>query len=121
MDTIVVDKTTLIAVMKENREKHHQIVLEAQAGFRAKVIERLDEMLKLAASGAKINLAIGLTIPEDHTEDYDTIIGMLEFDIGTTVEIDRGQYQCWVQDKWGWQRSFTQTNSVYSSTAASNL
>ena len=82
------------------------------------MIERLDEMLKLAAKGDKINLNVGLAMPEDHTDDYDTVIGMLEFDINETVELDQAQYRSWVQDQWGWQRSFTTTNSTYSSTAA---
>lgn len=121
MDEITVNKAKLIATMKENRERHHAIVLEAQTGFRVKVIERLDEMLKLAASGQKINLNVGLAMPEDHTDEYDTVIGMLELDINETVLLDMTQYRQWVQDQWGWQRSFTTTNAYYSATAASNL
>ena len=121
MNEIIVNKATLLARMRANREAHHGIVLEAQAGFRAKVIERLDEMLELAANGQKIQLAVGLQMPEDHTDDYDTIIGMLELDINDTVELDQTQYKSWVQDQWGWQRSFTTSNSQYSPTAAKML
>lgn len=118
MHEITVTKSELIEVMKANREKHHQIVLEAQAGFRSKVLARLDEMLALAAKGEKIQLIVGLAMPEDHTDEYDTIIGMLEMSVDDTVELDQSDYQSWVQDKWGWQRSFTATNSAYSATAA---
>lgn len=121
MEDITVVKSKLIEAMKANREKHHDIVLEAQAGFREKVMERLDEMLKLAASGKKIDLHVGLAMPEDHTDEYDTVIGMLELDINETVELDMGQYRQWVQDQWGWQRSFTTTNAFYSATAARSL
>lgn len=121
MNEITVNKTRLIATMKLNRDDHHAIVLEAQEGFRKKVVERLDEMLKLAADGQKIDLHIGLQMPEDHTDEYDTVIGMLELDINETVELDISQYRQWVQDQWGWQRSFTTTNAYYSATAASHL
>ena len=121
MEEITVKKSDLLRIMQENRTKHHQIVIEAQAGFRQKVIERLDEMLKLASEGKRIDINVGLQMPEDHTEEYDTVIGMLELDINDNVELDIGQYRMYVQDKWGWQRSFTTTNAFYSSTAAQML
>lgn len=121
MEEITVNKAQLIEKMKANREKHHDIVVEAQEGFRAKVMDRLDEMLKLAASGQPIDINVGLRMPEDHTDDYDTVIGMLELDTGDEVEIDMAQYKMWVQDDWGWQRSFTTTNAFYSATAARSL
>lgn len=119
MEDIVVTKTKLIEIMKANREKHHDIVVEAQAGFRQKFIERLDEMLALAKDGKRIDINVGLAMPQDHTDEYDTVIGMLELDINETVELDYQQYKQWVQDEWGWQRQFTTTNAFYSATAAS--
>lgn len=119
MQEIVVNKAKLIDIMKKNRAEHHDIVVEAQQGFRAKVIERLDEMLHLAQEGKKIDINVGLRMPEDHTEDYDRVIGMLELDINETVKLDESQYSQWVQDQWGWQRSFTVSNSTYSAKAMS--
>lgn len=121
MDSINVNKDELIAIMKENRKAHHDIVVEAQAGFLARVIERLDEMLKLAASGKKIDINVGLTMPVDMTDEYDTVIGMLELDINPSVELDKQQYKNWVQDDWNWSKQFTTTNAYYSMTAASRL
>jgi hypothetical protein len=121
VNAITVDKTKLIEIMKENHGKHHDIVVEAQAGFRAKVIERLDEMLGQARDGKRIDIAVGLVVPEDHTDDYDRVIGMLELDIEETVELEESEYRQYVEDKWQWQRSFNASNSYYSRTAAANL
>jgi hypothetical protein len=121
MDEIVVTKSKLIAIMKDNREKHHEIVLEAQAGFRAKVIERLDEMLKIAAAGKKIDINVGLQLPQDYTHEYDTVIGMLELDINPEVKLDYTQYKNWVMDEWQWSRQFTTSNASYSATAARSM
>src|SRR5258706_6872278 len=118
MDAIVVNKVKLIEIMEANRAQHHKIVVEAQAGFREKVIARLDEMLKLAADGKKIDINVGLAMPQDFTKEYDKIIGMLKLDINETVELEQSEYQMWVQDEWGWSRSFTSSNSAYSMTAA---
>lgn len=121
MNTITVDKAALIATMEENRKNHATIVAEAQAGFREAVIKRLDEMLAAAKQGKKINLAVGLRIPDDHTNEYDTVIGMLKLDLGEQVELDYPQYRQWVEDDWGWRDQFLTTNSHYSPSAASSL
>jgi hypothetical protein len=121
MRQVIVNKADLIKVMKANREAHHGIVVEAQAGFRAKVIARLDEMLALARNGKKIDISVGLQMPSDYTAEYDTVIGMLEMDVNKTVELDYEQYKMWVQDEWGWTRQFTTSNAFYSATAASKM
>lgn len=121
MHEITVNKAELIAIMKANREKHHAIVLEAQDGFRAAVIKRLDEMLKAASEGKKIDIAVGLQMPMDMTDEYDTVIGMLELDINPSVDLDMTQYKNFVQDEWHWQKQFTTTNSYYSATARASL
>lgn len=121
MEEIIVNKSKLIEIMETNRANHHEIVVEAQEGFRARVIERLDEMLKLAAAGKKIDINVGLTMPQDFTKEYDRVIGMLKLDINETVKLDQTQYANWVQDEWSWSRGFTTSNSAYSAAATRML
>lgn len=121
MDTIIVDKTKLIEIMKKNRDDHAAIVAEAQDGFRTKVISRLDEMLAMAKKGRKIDINVGLVMPVDMTEEYDTVIGMLELDTDEKVELQKHEYEQWVLDKWNWSRQATTTNAYYSMTAAAKL
>jgi len=121
MNEIVVEKQRLIEIMKQNRENHAKIVEEAQAGFRARVISRLDEMLAMAKQGRKIDINVGLQMPVDMTGEYDTVIGMLELDINETVELDQYQYKNWVQDDWDWSRQALASNAFYSKRAADQL
>lgn len=121
MKEIRVPKATLIRKMQENREKHSQIVEEAQVGYRKAVIERLDEMLADAKAGRHVDQYLSLPIPDDHTADYDTVIGMLEMDINDFVDLDQSQYRQWVEDNWGWRDQFLASNSVYSMTASASL
>jgi hypothetical protein len=121
MDEITVKKADLLAIMRTNREAHHAIVVEAQRGFRAKVIDRLDEMLRVASKGEKIDLHIGLVMPEDHTNDYDTVIGMLELEVDDEVVLTTYEYRQWVQDNWGWTQTFYGSNSTYSLMAAQHV
>jgi bifunctional ADP-heptose synthase (sugar kinase/adenylyltransferase) len=121
MNEIVVDKLRLIEIMRQNRENHAKIVQEAQAGFRARVISRLDEMLAMAQQGKKIDINVGLQMPVDMTGEYDTVIGMLELDINETVALDQYQYKNWVQDDWDWSRQALASNALYSRRAANQL
>lgn len=121
MNEITVKKDKLIEIMKKNRAAHHDIVVEAQEGFRKRVIERLDEMLALASSGKKIDLNVGLVMPVNMTHEYDKVIGMLELDINDEVELEAHEYSQWVLDDWTWSRQATVSNAFYSSTAAARL
>jgi hypothetical protein len=117
MDKIVVNKADLLKVVTENREQHRAIFEEALVGFRAKVVERLDEMIARAKANKKIEMYIGLVQPEDHTKDYDLVIGMLGMDVGDTVELSAREYAQYVTDDWGWRERFLTTNAYYSGTA----
>jgi hypothetical protein len=121
VDQIVVNKAELIKIMEKNRENHAKIVEEAQAGFRAKVIERLDEMLKIAKTGKRPDINVGLVMPVDMTESYDRAIGMLKLDINETVNLDEHEYNQYVLDNWSWSRQSLVSNAFYSSTAAASL
>lgn len=118
MNEIRVNKAKLLDILRENRDKHHQIVEEAQVGFRKAAIERLDAMLEDAKNGRRIELNLGLRVPEDHTAEYDTVIGMLELDINEHVDLEFHEYRQYVEDDWGWKQQFTTTNAFYSATAA---
>lgn len=118
MEEIVVDKAELLKVLRENRDKHHAIFVEALDGYRKRVVEELEARLTAAKSGRKFDAVIALAQPEDHTDDYDTVIGMLEMDKSDEVELDQQQYKQYVRDQWGWQGRFLGTNAAYSVTAA---
>lgn len=121
MDEIRVKKGDLLDVLHTNRDQHQKIFLEALEGYRKKVIEELEARLDAAKKGRKFDAHIALLQPEDHTDDYDTVIGMLEMDMDEYVDLDTGQYKQYVRDQWGWQGRFLTTNAQYSSTAAGAL
>jgi hypothetical protein len=112
------DRMRLIGILKENRGKHRDLFLKAQEGFRARAIEELDKMLECARKGDKVRLHVGLDAPEDHTDDYDRVIGMLEMSVDDNVEVDANSYECFVRDKWAWSLSAMAKNSRYASGGA---
>lgn len=121
MESIKVDKVKLIAVLKENRQKHRQIFEEACDGYKKKAITLLEEKLSIARSGAKVKMMFQLLEPVDQTKDYDRAIGMLEMDLANEVELSEMDYRQYVMDDWNWKQSFLTSNSAYSQTATTLL
>jgi hypothetical protein len=110
---VTIRKTALLAVLKTNRARHRDIFLKAQDGFRARVIEELDRRLAEARAGHHVDLSIRLPEPQDHTEDYDREIRMLEMHTGDAVTIGAHLFDQIVMDRWGWSAAFNATNSAY--------
>lgn len=51
---------------------------------------------------------------ENHTEDYDLILDMLEDTDDNFVELTQQEYKQYVKDQWNWRAGFKAANSVYS-------
>lgn len=112
-DQVTVDKDDLLAILVANREHHRETFLKAQEGFRERAIAELDRSLADARQGNAVRLNIHLPQPEDHTEDYDREIRMLEMHLEPTVVIRAQLFDQIVMDRWGWSASFNATNSAY--------
>jgi hypothetical protein len=113
VQTIKVDKDQLIKTLKKNRKKHREMFLKAQDVYRVKMIEELDRALDEAKNGGTIRRAFSLPVPEDHTEDFDTIVQMLEWDKGKSVELTQSEFRTYVENEWGWQHSFAANTGSY--------
>lgn len=114
---IKVKKSELLAKIKENREKHHKIFLEALDGYQKKMIKVLLQMLKEVRKGKRIQHMINLPLPQDMTQSYDTVIGMLEMSTEEEIKLSSMDFSKFVEDKWEWSRNFLHSNAPYSTVA----
>jgi hypothetical protein len=112
-DEITADKAELLGVLRENRNRHRETFLQAQEGFRARAIAELDRSLADARAGNEVRLEVRLPRPEDHTDDYNREIRMLEMHQGSQVTIRAQLFDQIVMDRWGWSNTFNATNSAY--------
>lgn len=112
-NTITVPKERLIKTLKKNRKKHLKIFEEAQAVYRAQMIKELDRALQDARDGKKIRRAFTLPVPENHVDDFDTALEMLEWDTNEEVELMEYDFCCFVKNEWGWQQSFAANTQSY--------
>ncbi len=110
---VKVNKNDLLKVLRENRETHRSLFLEALEGYREKVIELLTVNLENVKAGKQIVTFINLPVPKDQTSEYDQIIRMLEMSVDEDFELDEHEFKCYVLDEWEWKEAVTMSNSRY--------
>lgn len=115
MAPVRVDKDWLVRTVRSNRQQHHAVFVKACKQFKTLALQRLEALVDEVAAGKVRSLHVPLPIPEEHTEDYDRAIRMLERHVDPTVELTEDAYRCLVDDEWGWRRSFLSNTVAYSS------
>ena len=110
---VTVKKTVLLEKLRANRAVHRETFLEAQKGYRAEVIKRLDSMLEDARNNKRIRTNVELVAPMDCTADYDRVIAMLEMSVKDEITISETHFRQFVLDEWTWKGQFTASNARY--------
>ncbi len=113
MNTVKVMKSELLAKIGANREQHRNEFEKALAGYRERCIEELEARLVDLRAGRRFDVAIRLPVPEDHTDDYNRVITMLEMSVDDEIEIYEQEFSQYVMDQWSWKGAFTTTNATY--------
>lgn len=112
-------KAEVLAIIKDNRDKHRSVFEAALDGYRTRARSILKEWDESLSSGRVRELRIVLDMPKDHTRDYDRIIKMLEMDTGDEVEMDENMFAQYVMDDWSWKRTWLSMSSRYAAAATS--
>lgn len=107
----------LTAKLKENRLTHRGVYEQAIVEFRKQAESALQDMLVQLGRGKVFRLIANLPVPEDHTDDYDAVISMLENTTDRRLELDEHEYRQYVLDDWGWRASFTSNTASYLATS----
>lgn len=115
MQDVQMSKTDLLVRLRENRDKHHSTYEQAVVKYREAVEATLTRLLAEAKQHKWINhRALGaLPVPEDHTEDYDVAIGMLEADQRDSLVLDNNDYRRYILDQWEWAQAFARNSLSY--------
>ncbi len=113
MDQMRIMRKQLLDALRVNKAEHHATFIQAQTGYRDAVIEELDRMLTDARAGSKIKRHLTMPEPEDHTDDYDRAITMLEMCVDDEIVITSHDFTQYVMDNWGWKKQWSETVSNY--------
>ena len=119
---VKVPRVTLLEKLRENRKKHLAVYEESVEEYVEKALKALRQrgtqfkLFQKAGSMDLPKLHFGLSIPVKYTNEYDTVIGMLEMSGESVVELTTADYRRFVEDNWDWKRTFEATNTFYSKT-----
>ena len=104
----------VLRILHDNRNQHKKMVKEAREGYLKKAEAHLKDKLEQIRSGKITGLRFYLSVPEDHTSDYNTAVKMLEMHVDDNIELDSVNVRRFIEDKWDWAGAFYTTNSAYS-------
>lgn len=110
---VTIKKTELLDVLKSNRSQHKKDFDEAWDGFKVEVEKKLVENLDLLRTTGKPILGIALTVPSDHSKEYDVVIRMLEMSTADEIMVSQSQFTQYVMDDWNWKAGFVGTTVLY--------
>lgn len=108
----------LQARIASERAKHKDVFEQAMEAYRTAVVSELNTAIDKLKQGKRIRIASRWPIPEQHLDDFDTVLDMLATTVDTEIELDPAQFKCWVRGQWDWMRSFTANTSSYLSKGA---
>lgn len=109
-----VSKESLLATLRTNRENHHTIYEQAYEAYCSQLITELEENLAAAKNRKRIlRTHTMLPIPEDHTDDYDSVIQLLEMSLDEEIELNDFDVRKYVLDRWEWERTFAANTLRY--------
>lgn len=109
----VMDKIKLLEIVKRNREEHAATYQGAREAYKERGVELLQSLIAKLESGENIRPYLNLPIPEDHTEDYDRTVEMLEHDMRDQIELEEHEFTQYVLDQWSWKESWLSTTASY--------
>jgi hypothetical protein len=116
---ITVKKDELLGKLRENREKHRTVFEAAMTGYEIHCRQVLGEHLAAIHDGRLPEIRIIISRPEDHTRDYDRVIGMLSMHTGDVFDLDEQMYQQYVDDDWSWKTQWVKMSNSYAPEATS--
>lgn len=113
MKTVRIKKAELREIVAANRERHVATFEQAWVRYRELVLEELDAMRDEALAGKKIRRSISLVEPQNHADDYDQLLRMLDLEVSEEVELGYSEFTNYVMDDWGWKQQWNDSTAVY--------
>ncbi len=118
MKTVKIKREELLAVVRENKEKHIAEYIESVEDFKKAVVVITKNNLKLVNTGELDSIAKVKNlpaVPNSYEQSYTRAIRMLELSIEDIIELDDTTFNQLVLDEWNWKSNFQLSGSLYKS------
>lgn len=116
MRSVKMNKTELLAIVRENKTKHIAEYEEAVTDYKALAINISKENLKLANTGDldKLKEIKAMPVPPvSYENDYNRAVRMLELSVEKFIDLEDDVFNQLVLDEWRWKQVFSLSNSTY--------
>lgn len=120
---VKVKRDELLAVLRENRERHVREYKAACVGYREVALSRLEDSFQQAREAVNrlkegqtisvVGFRISLSVPENYEKAYDQIIRMMEMSVDTEIVLTASQFACFVMDDWEWKEEWAASIAQY--------
>lgn len=123
-EQIEIKKEELLEILRKNLELHEKIYKCSLEGFKKKFVFRCKKVLfNTKRDIFNYSILSKLIEPEEHIDDYKSIIRMMELEVKNTIFLTVREFQQYVLNKWNWIDSFKlsyYSNSSPSSSSSSS-
>lgn len=123
MNSINMNRESLLAIVKTNKEKHVAEFQEALVDYAAAMNKIALDNNKIARENAKL-VAEGkfkeikswkqfIPSPTSYEKEYTRAIAMLSNSVDEVIEVEQDVFNQLVLDEWNWKHSFSVSNTLY--------
>lgn len=116
MRSVKIDKKKLLAIVRENKDKHIIAYNESVVDYKSAAIKLSSEHVELAKSGklSEISKIKAMPVaPISYEKEYDRAIRMLELSIDKEIELEEDVFNQLVLDEWHWKNQFVTSSVLY--------
>lgn len=114
MQEVKLKREELLDKVQRNRDNHVEEVREAQEGMLEDIAAYHAEEIARIKAGKSFDTRINFPEPEDHTDDYDQVIAMLEMSVDEEITLSNHEFGQYVMDNWQWKDAHLRTQVMYS-------
>ncbi len=114
MKNVKVSKIDLLAKVLHNRKVHEEEYKEMMITYKVKLIDALELLVDEAKDSDRgFTKSVNLSEPQNHADDYNRIISMLEMSIDNDITLDFHEYEQYVLNNWHWSGNFNVSKASY--------
>lgn len=116
MQEVKVQRDELLVKVRQNREDHRKELDEAMVEMFKDIAAHHQEQLDIFEAGdiLELDTNYNFPVPEDHDDEYDQVITMLEMSVDAELVLSYNEFQQYVMDKWHWKNEHVRTMAFYS-------
>lgn len=117
MRQVTIEKSVLIQVLRENKEKHEKDYADSVEVYKTAALKYYKDLLD-HANKDPMNMPFydPPVKPVSHAKDYYRAIDMLEYEVADVITLSSQEFAQFVKDEWLWKNDFVfamDKNSTY--------